>query len=130
MQGRTISSGSAKNHNFIGQDGLIHNIYIGDQTGSAVAQVKEELTDLSARLRAKGSRVKILADITRLGHVPLKARTAGLELMRTLDFDRVAIIGSTWVAGGFVNLIITASGRGFQVRCFTDEEDAKIWLQS
>lgn len=124
----TNNSKSARNSNFIGPDGLIYNIYNGDQSATTVDTVGEELMELTKQLRQKKSRVLILSDINKLGKVPLGARTHGLALMRSLDFDKVAITGPSWVAGEFVNLIILASGRSFQVRCFNNPDDAKRWL--
>lgn len=122
-----ISMGSCKN--YLGKDGFIHNIYQGDQNASTVKKVWGQLDQLTKKVRAKGKRVLILTDLTKLGKTPLSARTAGLDLMRKLDFDKAAVFGGSTFNQLLVNTIVIASGRGFQIKYFSTEKEARDWLK-
>src|SRR5688572_911053 len=107
MRKRTLKSKSAhQNSCFVQEDGLIRNIYQGDQSTSTVEQVEEQLLPLISRLRSQGKQVLILTDISKVGRIPLSARTRGLQLLKSLDFDKVAIYGPSRLQKTLVNLII------------------------
>jgi hypothetical protein len=116
-----------QNKNFI-EGELIHNIYIGNQTGATLMQTHLELDHLTARIRHKGKPVLILVDLSELGKVTLEARKVGLILMRDLDFDKAALFGNYYLLQGLVEAISLAAGRKFKVKLFTTKTEAKAWL--
>lgn len=119
-----------KNSNFIGEDGLVHNIYFGDQTVSTLKKGYDELTIITNKLKAEGKPILVLTDITKLGSINLQARTFAVKFIKEVDFDKVAIFGNIRVAEHVVNFIILASGRGFKIKYFSKEDEAKDWLIS
>lgn len=130
MRAKAKGSGSAQNHSYISTDSLIHNIYIGNQNATTVILVGEVLNKLIKQLRSQDRSVLIFSDISKLGKTPLSARRTGLEIMRGLDFDKAAIYGPSSFEKNLVNMIVIASGRGFQIKYFTNPNDAKSWLLS
>jgi ferredoxin-fold anticodon binding domain-containing protein len=116
------------NSNFIDKDCLIHNIYAGDQTIATLKDAYENLLDLSLKLRRKNKPVHVLTDISRLGKLNLEARLFAVEFIKNMDFDKVAICGNHFMAERMVNYIIIASGRGYKMKYFSNEKDAKLWL--
>lgn len=119
-----------KQQSYNGQDGLIHSVYVGDQSGTTIKKIGVQLTDLIEKARSHSRKILILADITRLGDVNLSARKSGLILMQELDYDLLAVVGCSSISAGLVNLMIIASGRGFKIRVFDNQKEAKRWLLS
>lgn len=119
----------ARNHNFIGADGLIHNIYVGNQNGASLFEVEKELTELASELRHQGLKVLVFTDVLKIGKINLSARLAGVQIMKSIDFDKVAIYGPSHLEKTVVNVICQASGKSFKARYFTDERRALDWLR-
>ena len=118
------------NTNFIDKDGLIHNIYVGDQTVSKLKKSTEELLGLTTSLREHNKPILVLTDITKLGKIGLQARGYAVEMVKTIEFDKVAIFGNPKAIERVVNFIILASGRGYKMQYFSSKTDAKKWLLS
>ena len=117
-----------KNTNYIGDDGLIHNCYVGIQTKATLIKAKEELQKITGKLRKEGKPVHVLTNIVRLGKLNVEARMFAVEFIKEVDFDKVAIFGNHMIAEPLVNMIIIASGRGYKMKYFISEEDARSWL--
>ena len=64
-----------------------------------------------------------------MGHTNIPARQLVAELAKTLEFDRVAMIGdgSTLMRVG-TNLMLTAIGKGSSIRYFDTRDQAVAWL--
>jgi hypothetical protein len=125
-----IKQTDSQNENYLGQDGLIHNIYYGDQSVASVKQVDKELHKLVKTQRQNGVPVLIFSDISKLGKVSLKVRLLGADIVKNLDFDKAAIYGPSKVLEELVNFVILASGKAFQIKFFVDKSEAKSWLKS
>ncbi len=121
-------SNSQNNYNFIGDDSLLNNIYVGVQTVATLNNAHEDLIDLTTMLRKDGKRVLVLTNITKLGKLSLEARLYAVDIIKDIDFDKVAIFGNHTLAEKMVNFIIMASGRGYKMQYFSSKEDAKFWL--
>lgn len=116
------------NRNFLAEDGVIHNVFIGDQNAETVKKTGSELEKLGNKVRGSGGRVLILTDLSKIGKVSLSARVAGLELMKNLDFHKAAIFGNYNQFIGIVSAISQAAGRSFKVKIFNTEKEAREWL--
>lgn len=119
-----------KNKNFIGQDGIIHNIYVGDQTSETIEKTIQELLVLVSRKKSENKPVLILTDITQIGKIGLVVRKKGLEAMITLKYDKLAIFGRDDLYKSFIKLMIVASGNQYKIMHFSTEYQAKDWLKS
>lgn len=124
------ASANLQNRNFLGKEGLVYNIYNGNQTGATVKEVGAQLKVISLNLRKDNKRVLLLTDLRNIGKVNLSARIMGVQVIKDLDFDKAAIFGSDFLNEQFVNHVILASGRGFKIKFFNNEHDAKIWLMA
>lgn len=116
------------NKNFLGDDGLLNNIWIGDQNGETVRKTHAELNKLIVQLQKSDKKVLILTDTTKIGKITLSARTAGVILMRDLDFHKAAIFGARPILKGIVDAVSFAAGEEFRVKLFGTEEEARKWL--
>jgi len=117
-----------QNRNFIGKDGLVHSLFIGDQNATTVKKTQNDLDTLVNKLNNLKKPILILADITKIGKVPLSARASGLVLMRDLSFDRCAIFGNYYLFKAIVDTIVLATGKSFKVKLFSNEHQAREWL--
>ena len=117
-----------RNKNYLGKDGLIYNIYIGDQTVASLEAAEKELQNLTKKLRSQNRSVLIFTDITELGHTPTIVRQKGLEIIRNLDYDKVALFGNEGPGLQIARLVINVSMMGYKIKAFNNKEDAKNWL--
>lgn len=115
---------------YLGEDGCIYSIYEGDQTYESVKAGTDETTLIAKKLRQDNQSVKISIDLTRLGKTHSAARKIGVEFLRLLDFDKIAIFGNSVFNKHLVNFIITASGKSSTVKYFNSKEEAQAWLKS
>lgn len=125
---KRVESGKGLNLNYLGSDGLIRNIYRGNQNAATVKKAYNDLSEIAKKLRAKGKKVLILADTRNLGHVSFSARREGIEVMRKLDYDKAAIIGDVFLYNNLVKIMVMVSGMGYKIKFFSDENEAREWL--
>ena len=116
------------NCNFLGKDGLIRNIYVGDQTVASLETAECELRAIISKLRSKGMKVLVLTDITKIGSMPTKVRQKGLEIVRNLDYDKVALFGNNNASTQVAKIVIKVSMMDYKIKIFSNEGDAKKWL--
>ncbi len=72
----------------------------------------------------------VLVDLNRLGKSTPSSRSASLHGLKTLSFFAVAVISRSLFARQLAKLVIRASGRGNQVRVFSDKPMAIDWLRN
>lgn len=118
------------NKNFIGSDGIIHNVYDGDQSAETLNQLAEEMPKLTRQLRRQSKKVLILTDITKLGRISLPGRVLGVKIIKNTDFDKVAIFGPSFMEKTIFEVVANLVGRGLTIRYFNNEKDARAWLTS
>ncbi len=124
-----MAVGKKCNKNYLGKDGLIYNVWIGNQTTATVKKTYRELEQINAQMRKEGRRALALSDITKLGKVTAGARREAYKLMRYSDFDRAAVFGNYFLFNSLISGLITASGMGFKVRLFHNLDKALEWLR-
>lgn len=124
---RTVSKPMA-NTVYLHDDGYIYVSVVGDQTAQSVKTMGDEVSTLLKRLKAQRKPRLILDDITTMGHTDIPARRMVADLAKTLDFDRVVLLGdgSTLMRVG-TNLMLKAIGRS-NIRYFDDPDQAINWL--
>lgn len=118
------------NRVFRGKDGIIYNLYLGDQTGQTVKNTGDDVNLLLKRLKRQGKKILILADISQIGNISLPARQVGLGLIQELEYDKLAIYGADFMTGSIVKVIVSVSGRSYKIRSFDSKPEAVEWLKS
>jgi hypothetical protein len=53
----------------------------------------------------------------------------GVEFLKTLDFDKTAIFGTSVFTKHLVNFIIMAAGKSANVRYFNTKDEALEWVR-
>lgn len=120
----------AENSAFIDDQGLIHQIYFGDQDANSVAAMAERTVALAKKLQMNKRPPRILTDIRNVKHQNLGARREAMKALQTLEFYRIALIGGSDYLRRVANLIIAATGQGDRIRHFGSEVQAKEWLNT
>ena len=118
----------SQNKVFLNDKGIIEIIVHGDQTVSSVQAMGDEARRLGARQRLAGKPALVLDNLLHMGNVPVAARKRVVELVRSSDYDRLAMLGSDMLLKIGANLMLQATGRGKYVRYFEDRAAAERWL--
>jgi hypothetical protein len=114
---------------FMNDDGFIEVTVNGDQTGESVQAMGEEVKALLEKLKADRKPRLILDDLTHMGNTNIPARQKVAELAKTLDFERVAMVGDgSMLMRVGTNLMLGAIGKGGNIRYFEDRKRAIAWL--
>jgi len=106
------------NHVFINDLGIIEIQVIGDQTVESVQAMGDRTFKLSEEQRAAGKRVMVLDNLLQMGMVPTEARKLVVDLVKSNEYDKLAMLGSDTVLRLGANLILQATGKGARVKYF------------
>lgn len=123
---------SAMNDNkvFINKHGIIEIKVRGDQTVASVQAMGDEAVRLANEQRKAGKSALILDNLLQMGDVPVEARKRVAELVKSSEYDKLAMLGSGTLLKMGANLILQATGRGKHVRYFDNMTHAVRWLKS
>jgi len=113
---------------YLGEDGIIHHVYDGDQTYSILQKDVEKIIDLLKQRRLEKKPAKVLGDYTKIGKADSSARQAASEALKNADYDKLALFGTNIFHTVAANLIIIASGKSKKVKVFQTREKAIKWL--
>jgi len=119
-----------QNEVYIHKQGFIEIRVRGDQTIGSVQAMGDQAVDLARRLRRSKKRVLILDNLMEMGEVPMEATTRVMELVRSSEYDKLAMLGNNRLVKIGANLIFHAAGRGDRVRYFDSRTEAIRWLQA
>ncbi len=110
------------------EDGIIEVDSAGDKTVFIIKGMGDAIRELAAIQRDIKRPVLILDDLRELGNVPPEARRMVVELAKTLDYDRIAMVGANGVLRLGANLMFQASGKANKLKYFDSYEKAVEWL--
>jgi len=116
------------NQVFVNDQGIIEIHVVGDQTVDSVQAAGGRARDLALEQLKAGKRAMILDNLLLMGAVPVEARKRAVDLVRSGDYDKFAMLGSDRVVRFGANLMLQATGRGSHVRYFQDYEACAAWL--
>jgi hypothetical protein len=123
-----MSNPHAANRVFLDEEGVIHNVYVGDQTYGDVKAVEEETLRIAARVEEGQRPIRVMADLSGMGRTSAGSRRAAKEALQKLPHGRVAIYGGNVFMKHLANFIIVASGKGETTRVLDTEGEAIRWL--
>jgi UDP-N-acetylmuramyl pentapeptide synthase len=118
------------NRVFINKHNIVEIKVCGDQTVASVQAMGDEAMHLAASLRKKKQPALILDNLLEMGSVPVEARRRVAELVKSSEYDRLAMLGSGTLLKLGANLILQAAGRGKYVRYFDSRTSAINWLKN
>ena len=114
---------------YLTKDGIVEILVVGDQSVSSVQAMSDEAAELAKSQRLRGRRALILDNVQQIGNVPPEARQLVMELIRSSEYDKLAVVGSGPLMKLGANLILHATGRGKHVQYFDDRAAAAAWLK-
>jgi hypothetical protein len=114
----------------LNDQGIIEVTVAGDQTPQSVAEMGKQIDVLLSQQKAAGKARLILDDLLQIGTVPPDARAVVVNLGKSLDYDKLAMVGANGVVRLGSNLMFRAIGKGSKLRFFGERQKATEWLQA
>jgi UDP-N-acetylmuramyl pentapeptide synthase len=118
----------SENDVFINEHNIIEIIVCGDQTVASVQAMGDDAMKLARDYRRSGKRVLILDNLLEIGEVPSDAFKQVMDLIKSSEYDRFAMVGKGSAIRIGANLILKAIGRSKHVKYFDDMNAATAWL--
>lgn len=112
---------------FKGKDGIIRNIYTGDQDYDTIDDVVQKTKEF---YREVGKPLKILVNLEHVGRLNKGVLLGALKALRTNIYEKIAIVKSTVIYRALSHFVIKASGREDKIKFFDEEDEALGWLKS
>ncbi len=117
-----------RNRVFVNDQGIIEIQVVGNQTVNSVQAMGDRTVELAAQQQVAGKPVLILDNLLSMGKVPAEARKRVVDLVKSNDYDKLAMLGSDPILRLGANLLIQATGKGMRVRYFDDRKKCDAWL--
>ena len=116
------------NRVFINDQGIVEIQVRGNQTVESVQAMGDQTVALAEEQRTAGKRVLILDNLLEMGIVPAEARKRVVDLVKSNEYDKLAMLGSDPLLKFGANLLIQATGKSSRVRYFDDRDACITWL--
>lgn len=113
-----------RNQVYVGEDGILHVICIGDQDETSAREMAEETARI-ANL-ALGS-IKVLLDTTRAGRFSVEARQAAVESLALARHGKAAVVASSMPARA-LGLFMVGGAKTQNMKVFETRREALEWL--
>lgn len=118
------------NRIFLSKEGIIEVIIEGEQTYMTFENLRYDAQDMLSQLQKEGKKRLGAIDISKLTKFNPDSNRAAMEILESLNYDRVAIFGGGTVLTEVTKAIIMAMGKGDNTKIFSDRESAIAWLTS
>ena len=113
------------NQVFLGDDGIIHLVFVGEQTTANTAPIYEQTKQLIGQQRAAEKRVLMLGDVTGITKQDSGSRVQAKKLM-ALDYDANAIVGKSALMP--IIMYVMRAGKHGRIKAFRSRRQATSWL--
>ena len=124
-----MTIGNYQNKNYIGNDGLIHHEYFGDQTSETVEEDIRRLAGFIDTLHKQNKSAYLLLDFTNVTKQDSGARSKAYKALKTLQYDKMAFFGMSHFLKYVAKFVVATTGMGPKVGSFGTEEEAVKWLK-
>ena len=116
------------NRVFINDQGIIEIQVRGDQTIESVQAMGDQTVALAEQQRSSGKPTLVLDNLLEMGKVPAEARKRVVDLVKSNDYDKLAMLGSDPLLKFGANLLIQATGKASRVKYFDNRDACDAWL--
>jgi len=116
------------NQVFINDEDIIEIVVQGDQTVHSIQAMSTAALELAASQRAAGKPVTLLDNLLGMGDVPPEGRKLVVDLLKSNEYDKLAMLGANNILRFGANLILQATGKSAQAKYFDDREKCISWL--
>lgn len=118
------------NQVYLDDDGVIHSVYHGPQTGEGLKKTIERILRLMEIMIRNDRPVKLLVDMRDMGEYTTAARLVEMHARTILPFWKMAFVTSRQHPSQeeVSRKLTLMSGRRKEIRYFEREDDAVGWL--
>jgi hypothetical protein len=113
---------------FYNQEGYIEIHVEGDQTYMSFENIRPTAMDIMDELQKKGQNRYGLIDISKQGSFSPDSNRAAMDILESLNYEKVAIIGAGKILQEVTRAIIIAMGKSSNTKIFSDRESGVAWL--
>ena len=113
---------------FLNEEGLIEVQVEGDQTYMTFENLKPDATELLNKLQQAGKPRLGLVDISKQGKFSADSNRAAMEVLESLNYDRLAIFGGNAITTEVSKAIVLAMGKSGNTKVYQKREEAVNWL--
>jgi UDP-N-acetylmuramyl pentapeptide synthase len=117
------------NRVFLNDRGIVEIHVVGDQTMASVQAMGDEALRLAEKQRQAGKPALILDNLLQMGLVPPEGRKLVVDLIKSNNYDRLAMLGKGRLLRLGANLMLQATGKGNRVKYFEELSTCETWLQ-
>ncbi len=118
------------NRIFYNPDGYVEAVIEGDQTAMSFENLRYDAEDLLEQMTQKGQPRLGLIDISQERNFTNDSNKAAMQILESLNYDRLAIFGAKKFQIEITNAIILAMGKSANTKLFPDRQTALAWLQA
>lgn len=118
------------NRIFLNQDGIVEAIIEGEQTFMTFDNLTMDAQELLNQLQKEGKPRLGIIDITNQANFTPDTNRAAMQILESLNYDKVAIYGAKTLLTEVTKAIILAMGKTHNTKIFADRESAMAWLTS
>jgi hypothetical protein len=115
---------------FYNPAGYVEVVIEGDQTYMSFENLKGDASDILEQLQKDGKPRRGILDITKQGNYTADTNRAAMEILESLNYDRLAIFGGGKFLNDVAKAIILAMGKSGNTKIFPDREAAVEWVLS
>jgi len=115
------------NHVSLLPDDIIFVDYVGPQDYESIMSAFGQIEQFSFTLRRRHKPVKLLSDVSKVTKQNLGARQAGVESLRRISFDAIAVCGGNRFIKYMAMFFLRASGHPL-ARYFSQVDHGHRWL--
>lgn len=102
--------------------------YHGDQTEQTAKELHTEVFTKIKALRASKQKAYLLADLSDLGSHDAGSHSATVDSLKSLEFEKLAIMGASAYLRHIGNFILQAAGKLDLIRYVSNREEAASWF--
>jgi len=113
---------------FLNEEGLIEVQVEGDQTYMTFENLKPDATELLNKLQQAGKPRLGLIDISKQGKFSADSNRAAMEVLESLNYDKLAIFGGNTITTEVSKAIVLAMGKSGNTKVCLKREEAVNWL--
>jgi hypothetical protein len=113
---------------FLNEEGLIEVQVEGDQTYMTFENLKPDATELLGKLQQAGKPRLGLIDISKQGKFSADSNRAAMEVLESLNYDKLAIFGGNAITTEVSKAIVLAMGKSGNTKVYQKREEAVNWL--
>lgn len=113
---------------FLNEEGLIEVQVEGDQTYMTFENLKPDAIELLNKLQQAGKPRLGLVDISKQGKFSADSNRAAMEVLESLNYDKLAIYGGNAITTEVSKAIVLAMGKSGNTKVYQKREEAVNWL--